>query len=227
MKKSLALVGLLASSVCANAAIIDNGNYTTDTISGLDWLDLTETTGRNYNDVYEDITNSGGDFDAGEWRYASQSEFQSLISNWFGFTYTGGKLYTESYSEFVESFIGTFGDTLDSSYDSILNYSRDVSPDGAGATLGLLADICVRRSGNDQCLGTVYDGEFIYRETGEVENDFLDYFEDTGRMAQTKSGGHVGSYLVRTSVSAVPVPAAIWLFVSALFLTGWMRRKAT
>ena len=81
LNKSLALVGLLALSIYANASIIDNGNYTTDTLSGLDWLDLTETTGRNYNEVYDDINNSGGDFGAGEWRYASQSEFQSLLSN--------------------------------------------------------------------------------------------------------------------------------------------------
>lgn len=29
----------------ANAALIDNGEFTTDTATGLEWLDLTETTG--------------------------------------------------------------------------------------------------------------------------------------------------------------------------------------
>jgi len=224
LKKTLALVGLLALSIYANAAIIDNGNFTTDTLSGLDWLDVTATTGRSYNEVFDDINTSGGDFDAGEWRYASNSEFQSLLSNVFGFTYTGGRVISESYSESIESFISTFGDTLDSSYDLNLS-TRDVSPDGAGATIGILADICTRRSGDDQCTGTVYDGEFIFRDSGEVENDFSDYLDDTGRMGKTKKGNHVGSYLVRTSVSAVPVPAAALLFGTALSLLGWMRRQ--
>ena len=33
--------------------------------------------------------------------------------------------------------------------------------------------------------------------------------------------------LVFAQVSAIPVPAAVWLFGSALGLLGWMRRKAT
>lgn len=45
----------------AAAVLIDNGNYFTDTNTGLDWLNLTETVSRSYNDVYSNL-GSGGDF---------------------------------------------------------------------------------------------------------------------------------------------------------------------
>jgi hypothetical protein len=46
----MAAAGLLAMSP-AHATIVDNGTYTTDTITGLDWLDLTATAGQSYNSV--------------------------------------------------------------------------------------------------------------------------------------------------------------------------------
>ena len=39
-------LGLLMSASAANAALIDNATYTTDTAFGLDWLDLTATKGQ-------------------------------------------------------------------------------------------------------------------------------------------------------------------------------------
>ena len=35
----------------ANATLLDFGDFTTDTETGLDWLDLSETVGLSYNDV--------------------------------------------------------------------------------------------------------------------------------------------------------------------------------
>ena len=40
LKKTLALIGVTLC-VNVNAAIIDNGTFTTDTSTGLDWLDVT------------------------------------------------------------------------------------------------------------------------------------------------------------------------------------------
>jgi len=41
LKRYLPIPALLAISVSANAAIIDLGNITQDTATGLNWLDLT------------------------------------------------------------------------------------------------------------------------------------------------------------------------------------------
>ena len=59
----------------ANAAIIDNGSYTTDTESGLDWLDVTLSINRSYSDVSSQF-GSGGDFEG--WRYATGIEFDMV-----------------------------------------------------------------------------------------------------------------------------------------------------
>ncbi len=42
---------LLLVSVQANASIIDNGDRTTDSVSGLDWLDVTFSMNRSYDEV--------------------------------------------------------------------------------------------------------------------------------------------------------------------------------
>jgi len=63
------------------ADIIDNGSFTTDTQSGLDWLDVTETTYKSYNDVIEQF-GKGGDFEG--YRYATALEFNTLISHYTG-----------------------------------------------------------------------------------------------------------------------------------------------
>ena len=36
-----------------------------------------------------------------------------------------------------------------------------------------------------------------------------------------------GEYILNVSLAPIPVPAAVWLFGSALGLLGWIRRKAT
>ena len=63
----------------ASAALIDNGTYTTDTDSGLDWLDLTETTGITRDNLLPQMV-SGGQFE--EWRYATSAEVVALWTNW-------------------------------------------------------------------------------------------------------------------------------------------------
>jgi hypothetical protein len=67
--------GLFASSV--QATIIDNGLTTIDSTQHLEWLDLTETVGRSYNDVAGQFE-AGGDYEG--WRYAVASELASLFA---------------------------------------------------------------------------------------------------------------------------------------------------
>ena len=63
---------VLVLSTSVNAALIDNGTYTTDSLSGLDWLDLTETNNQSYNQ--SPTLNPG-------WRHATHTEITGLLAS--------------------------------------------------------------------------------------------------------------------------------------------------
>ncbi len=70
---AFAVVSLVSTSV--SAALIDQGNTTFDTDSGLEWLDWNITTQRSYDDVSSKF-GIGQEFEG--WRYATQSEVIDL-----------------------------------------------------------------------------------------------------------------------------------------------------
>jgi hypothetical protein len=81
--KFLKIIGIgfiLSVSTLANATLIDNGNYTTDTESGLDWLDWTETVDMTQSEA---LTRFGG---AG-WRAATETEARGLLGDFFDVDY--------------------------------------------------------------------------------------------------------------------------------------------
>jgi len=82
MKKIILTLLLMATScfisIKVHAELVDNGSYTSDTASGLDWLDLTETRGLSYNTVLAQM-NSGGRFDG--WTYATREQVNGLLSH--------------------------------------------------------------------------------------------------------------------------------------------------
>ena len=49
-------MGLLISASLTQAALIDNGGFTTDTATGLDWLDMYHTQGNTYNQTLAEIS---------------------------------------------------------------------------------------------------------------------------------------------------------------------------
>ena len=59
-----------------HAALIDNGNFTTDTASGLDWLDLTSSQSYSYNELIVE-TGVGGLFEG--YQLATVAEVDSLF----------------------------------------------------------------------------------------------------------------------------------------------------
>ena len=82
-----AALGLLLGPLTANADfisattyLIDNGTYTTDTSTGLDWLDLAETVNTTY--LSAETNNPG-------WRYASNSEIEGIFAMFFEPTFVG------------------------------------------------------------------------------------------------------------------------------------------
>ncbi|MGI9308873.1 MAG: VPLPA-CTERM sorting domain-containing protein, partial [Gammaproteobacteria bacterium] len=69
--------------------------------------------------------------------------------------------------------------------------------------------------------------ELLVDPTGLAETARSTYFQYT--FYQQLVDGTVMNDRIRgefTSVSLVPLPAAVWLFGSALAGLGWMRRKA-
>lgn len=110
--KKLIVAALFFVAQSANAIIIDNGNYTTDTVSGLDWLDISTSQGMSFNQVTSQLT-SGGIFEG--WRIAGAQEVADLI-----FNETGASIWP------LGSSIRTTPTGLDNLVDS-LGYNRSWS----------------------------------------------------------------------------------------------------
>ena len=207
LKSSIALIGLLVSSFSINAAIIDNSSYTTDSRTGLDWLDLTATDGQSFNAVSARIAN-GGDLEG--WTYATMSEFEEFMKS-FGATLQSGCLVPET------SLCG-WSESNNGIVISVLTLMGDLS--GSRSSLGLLLDdLDIVFPDGTHVAAYLYDGDV---GTKYLTQDYISTYyisqNDTDGSAET------GSFLVRTSV--VPVPAAVWLFGSGLLgLVGIARRK--
>jgi hypothetical protein len=80
MFKFLKIIGigyLLSVSTLANATLIDNGDYTTDTESGLDWLDWTKTLNYTQSEALDEFGGAG-------WRIATATEADGLMDIQFG-----------------------------------------------------------------------------------------------------------------------------------------------
>lgn len=200
-----ATITTLISSANVNAALIDNGNTTLDTNTGLEWLDLNITDDMAASDIYSDV---GGYMSIG-FRSATSSEIISLwgsagiISNYEQLN-PNDQWYTNNTTE-VLAFMGLFGTTggYSDSYGNTYLYSHGLYQNPV-ANAYTEATIILLTSATG---------------TQNTSADFaqMDYFisEDPDWM---------GHYLVRTST--VPVPASIWLFGSGLIgLAGFCRRK--
>lgn len=215
----------------ANSAIIDLGNITRDTATGLDWLDLTETRGISYNQVAAQFV-TGGSLEG--WRYATPMEFEELITN-FGYSPVfGGCGYGLTFcdddaggeTEVVEVIIKTLGDTRDAESDET-NGQFDVSPEGAGYAFGMLAyyipapgDVSLTSA------AVIDDTDLIVRATGAPYGNAVDEVMTNHATINRNSSGDMamGSFLVRAS--PVPIPAASWLLGSALLgFIGLNREK--
>lgn len=148
MSKWLFMLMLVASWI-PNAAysnsldLVDNGTYTTDKISGLDWLDVTTTSGRSYSGVTS-ILGTGGPLEG--WRYATRHEFMGLVSHYTDLSYTDPFAFYQS-EDVLDGLIGLLGMTGGGSYKY---------------TNGLLSD----------APGEVYLGQLFVDDTDPSRYDF-------------------------------------------------------
>ncbi len=207
MKKLIIGVLLFGFTTSANAIFTDNTTYLSDSVSGLDWLDVTATQGLSFNTVSAEF-GVGGLYEG--WRYATSLEFDNLVTNWTGTT-SSGNLYAYRYfseaSDTIDNLIATLGNTntANTSNDpSLTNYSYGLTADaatGGKATLAILTD---------------------YDERTQQLQDYANarYFSALPDEAKP----NFGPFLVRQT--SVPEGTSIILFtIGLLGLFGVARRK--
>jgi len=75
----LAVAGVLAiGSTSVNAALIDGDGFMHDSVSGLDWLDISDTIGISINDINHEFQQGGHLFG---WRFATNLDVSALMLN--------------------------------------------------------------------------------------------------------------------------------------------------
>ena len=196
-----ALVGISDTSMDFLGIAQDGFNLTVDTSNNLEWLDWRLTSNRSYSDVFAET--QGGNLDG--WRYATASEFEDLatsagIPNTFFNSAPGG---THSGFDLLKGLLGFVTHTNGKEYT-------------------------VAFSATSLSLGSHVLGGFIGPSATVFE--IPDATSSPVSLSKFFPDGNpnylIGSALVR-DVSAVPVPAAVWLFGSGMLgLIGFARRKA-
>jgi len=212
-----------AMAVTYGVDFVDNGHYTTDLDSSLDWLDVTISVSQTYKYVSSQF-GVAGEYE--DWRYATEIEFNDMISNWTG-TKISNTAPSHGHVRHPEGVIDglhlLLGSTLDTgyirfsggTYDSLYGYAEGELWD---VTAGLIADTDI--STGNHWVATIFDFD-RYPED-------VDYTDSKAHLESVNSArANLGSYLVRET-SPVPVPAAVWLMGTGLLgLMGYSRKKNT
>ncbi|MFC1772609.1 VPLPA-CTERM sorting domain-containing protein [Pseudomonadota bacterium] len=205
---TLYAVVLIFVTPSSNAALVSNDwktvgdNLITRDDFGLEWLDLTVTANRSYDDVSNKL-GPGEEFDG--WRYASLTEISNLLNSSGGDgDYNGWSFDNFGVFDYVTSFIG---DLFAEENPENTNY---------GATFLITG-------WHD---GTLSMNTSLFHVERHLypNRDYLDITH--GPLRRDLTHQYTGSALVRSAPAVVPVPAAVWLFGSGLIgLVGMARRK--
>jgi hypothetical protein len=192
--KNIFATGVFAfTAATAQAAIIDYGTYFSDTRSGLDWLDVTSSVNRSYNDIFSQLA-PGGEFQG--WRFATSTEFNSLLSDWTGMTPNAvGRTVTTGTIPSVDGLVMLFGSTLDSRWISTFGETWDsqrgfAEGEGIDFTLGILAD-SLNNTSNQRSVGSLWDNE--------TNGAPIDFFHAHHRQVfLDETNNDIGAFLVRS-----------------------------
>ena len=243
MTKSITRMGMLASvgaffcATTAQAAIIDfqnentwtNGTYTTlsGTVDGVDF----------------DLIGTTTDPDAGAIRYCVDTKGVGVsdieddcVHDELDFDNAGDSFYETLTFEFDQSV--TVGGILLEDYEDGNEATRALFEYGTGNSgSSALGSFIITGPADDE-VSDAFD-IFDLTKAGRIEGQSIDWLRivmqpDDGLPDGGDSNFYVGGFGVDDSdgtgidgisASAVPVPAAVWLFGSALGMLGWARRR--
>jgi hypothetical protein len=211
------VAGLFLLAGTAQAVIIDNGTYTTNTASGLDWLDVTQTLGLSFDEVTAKIK----DGELLGWRYANGAQFNQLITDATGVVIQPGSLAVSNDSPYFIDLMHMLGTTT-----SVI--------DACCAEGGRLVSYEFVQGWLDQPprwldqLPSLGGSALVGAE--------LIYFDGAGHSLISTNNGfstnstvpHWGSYLIRdTLVVSVPEPETYALILAGLGMLGLTLRRNT
>lgn len=196
--------------------IEDHGDYFTDTNSNLDWLDVTLTLNRSFDDISSQLS-KGGEFEG--WRFAYTSELATMVTNTTGIGHgiTGPRQSNYNENEQYQLLISTLGNTLDAGYQLV--YQREYDTYGGTGNLNF-----------DYTSGWVADSYGLTRhylatiaDIDDNNNSSPDLFRVTDIYYNYASDYYRGSYLIRES--AVPLPSTLPLMVTGIILLLSIQRR--
>ena len=181
---------------------------TLDTVTNLEWLDVTETTERSFTEVKSKFA-AGDEFSG--FRYASDNEVIQLLKN-FGFNNFDGYYHAEDFQA-GSDFFEYFGNI--SFIPAVAGRSGTVT--APGYNQGIFVAACFSNNPVD-CAGDINNQSNMQAEKAHVRIADIN-FDTVGFM--------YANWLVRDTPSSVPEPATLPLLLLALstvFITR--RRKA-
>ncbi|MCP5141322.1 MAG: hypothetical protein H6926_02790 [Chromatiales bacterium] len=195
---TVATLLLLAGN--AHSAYIDQGTYIQDTVGGVDWLKLTETTGISYDDRNTISYLSQG------WRHATKAEVGSLFADFIPNTAEWDINYNANIANEAGTFVNLFGTTYTNPgtwYEYVWGFTSDVN------------------AGNGEMWAPWVGWDNLSNSYGMVGFDSID-----PDYASSFSEPSMGHWLVRASAAeaSVPVPPALALLLGGLAL---MRHRKT
>jgi hypothetical protein len=206
----LAIAALGLTATTAKAVLIDNGSTTLDTVTGLEWLDVTATIGQSYNDI---IGGFGG-YIASGYRYANITDMCSLFGS-LGDAVPGCLAQTGAVEAISATSSGTLvnllGDTFLANGPSFFGVTCGVYDDG-NAGDGSVGSGAIKANG--------FNGNCQQAAVGNTVAAFAN------NVSVNNSGnGFIGSYLVRDT--NIPEPGAMALFGLGVIGAGFARRIQT
>ena len=235
----LASVSFNASATVVPVSIVDNGTYVTDTVTGWDWLDLTQTVNMSYDLVISEM-GTGGQFEG--WSYATRSELGTLWTAYGGDAnyYSGWSTQNDGlfdlvsddnyYSEWSAENNGLFDVVASFEGDLYCNENPSSCGTGEGFSHWITADIATQADLNLHPGGHLTIGDRLAASLFDLDRppdnyaltqDYANLQQET--VLDTFAWPTYGSAHYR--VSAVPVPAAVWLFGSGLLVLVSMARR--